>query len=446
MLKGTFNYTPPAALAGSVRDYKGPGGAHLEARVDGFYKWQNLRRQHGLWPYSRSMEQAPSPVAAARDDAGGHFRGVNFASEDYLNLATYPTIKAAAVEAIEQFGVHSASSTALFGASAASLRLERQIADFLQMEEAILFPTGWAAAYGAIRGLVRPGDHVLVDAQAQPALMEGAAAATRNVYLFRHNTLDACRRWLEQIRARDTRNGVLVATESLFAIDGEKPDLAQMQALCHEFDATLLVDVSHDLGAHGELGRGALGDQSMLGAVDMVTGDFGKTFAANGGFVACRNLEVKEYLRHFAPGCADSGALSPIQVAVISQAFEIIEAADGQTRRKRLMRNVESLRGKLADAGLETYGEPAGLVCVKAGGESLARLIARRLPEAGMIANLAESPAAPRDQARFRLHVSAGHTDDNILDAANALSAAFAGAREETDWLVNERDKLRAHG
>jgi len=446
MLKSTFNYTPPAALAGSARDYRHPLGAHLEARIEGFSKWQNLRRQHGLWSYSRSMEQAPSPMAAGRDDAGGHFRGVNFATADYLNLASHPKIKAAACEAVEQYGVHSGSSAAHFGASAASVRLERTIADFLLTPEALLFPSGWAAAYGTIKALVRADDHVLVDAQAQPALLEGAAAATRNVYLFRHNTVEECRRWLEKIRAGDGKNGVMVATETRFSADAETCDLAAMQSLCHEYNATLLVDVSHDLGAHGEDGKGLLAAQHMLGNIDLAVGSFAKTFASNGGFVACRNRELKEYLRFYASTCAGSSALSPLQVAVVAKAFEIVASSEGQTRRKRLAKNVEALRGRLTAEGLEPLGQPGGLVCVKAGAEGLARLIARALPEAGLIADLAEFPAAPKDQARFRLHVSAGHTDDNVLDAARALATAFAGAHEEFNWLSNEREKLRAHG
>ena len=446
MLKETFSYTPPAALAGSVRDYRHPRGAQLQARIEGFYKWQNLRRQHGLWPYSRSLEQAPAPLAAARDDSGGHFRGVNFASEDYLNLSTHSAVKAAARDALEQFGLHSASSAANFGASADSVRLERAIADFLDMGEAALFPTGWAAAYSAIKGLARPDDHVLVDALAHPALMEGAAAATKNVYLFRHNSVEDCRRWLENIRAKDAGNGVMVATQSLFSLDSESPDLKAIQTLCHEFNATLLVDATHDLGALGEGGKGVIGDQGLLGQLDLVTGGFDAAFGSNGGFVACRNREVKEYLRFFSSPCADSGALSPVQVAALLKAVEIVGGAEGDKLRKRLSANVQALRSHLAKAGFELHGEPSGVVCVKMGAESLARLVARRLPEAGLIANLVEFPAAPKDQARIRLHAMAGHSDENLRDAAAAMAAAFEAGREEFEWLGSEREKLRARG
>ena len=154
MSKALNSYTPPAALTGSMRDYRFPRGADLQDRVEGFFKWQNLRRQHGLWPFSRSTEDGPSTVCTARDDAGGRLHGVNFASQDYISMSSHPAIKQVAKDVIEEFGVHSAGSAALVGNTSHSVLLERKIAEFLGMEEAILFPTGWAAGYGVIKGLV----------------------------------------------------------------------------------------------------------------------------------------------------------------------------------------------------------------------------------------------------------------------------------------------------
>ena len=290
-----------------------------------FIKWQNLRRKNDLWPFSRSTEAGPETVCSAQDDRGNKMRGVNFASQDYLSLSAHSAIKTTAKETIDRCGVHSAGSPALVGNTSHSVALERKIADFLRMEEVVLYPTGWAAGFGVIKGLVRSADHVVMDMLAHSCLQEGASAATHNVHMFRHLDTEYCRNILTKIRAKDKENGILVVTEGLFSMDSDTPDLAALQKLCHEFNATLVVDVAHDLGSFGEDGRGHIGIQNMLGKVDLVMGSFSKTFASNGGFVACKSRAVKEYLRFYSAPATFSNALSPVQAATILKAFEIVE-------------------------------------------------------------------------------------------------------------------------
>jgi 7-keto-8-aminopelargonate synthetase-like enzyme len=426
-MMSNFHYpmAPQAALRGSMRDFRVPKGPDLLSRVAGFYDWQDVRRQNGLWPFSRSTQSGPTAVCQAEDDAGARMTGVNFASQDYLSLSSHPVIKATALEAVREFGVHSAGSPALVGNTRHSIALERKIADFLGMPEAILFPTGWAAGYGAIRGLVRSADHIVIDALAHTCLQEGANAATRNIYMHRHLDLDHCRHWLNTIRAKDTENGIMVVTEGLFSMDSDTPDLAALQELCHEYGATLLVDVAHDLGALGEDGRGHIGIQKMLGKVDLVMGSFSKTFASNGGFVACRTRAIKEYLRFYSPPATFSNALSQVQAAVVLKAFEIVDSPEGVSLRSQLMANILNLRMTLRAAGMDFYGDPSAIVAVKTGAEGLARLVSRRLPELGLLANLVEYPAVGKGAARFRMQVMARHTPQNIADAAARMRQAF---------------------
>jgi 7-keto-8-aminopelargonate synthetase-like enzyme len=432
-MMSNFHYgaPPQAALRGSMRDFRVPKGADLLSRLDGFYDWQDLRRQNGLWPFSRSTQSGPTAVCQAEDDSGVRMTGVNFASQDYLSLSSHPVIKATALEAVREFGVHSAGSPALVGNTRHSIALERKIADFLNMPEAILFPTGWAAGYGAIRGLVRSADHIVIDALAHTCLQEGANAATRNIYMHRHLDLDHCRHWLNTIRAKDAENGIMVVTEGLFSMDSDTPDLAALQELCHEYGATLLVDVAHDLGALGEDGRGHIGIQKMLGKVDLVMGSFSKTFASNGGFVACRTRAIKEYLRFYSPPATFSNALSQVQAAVVLKAFEIVDSAEGVSLRSQLMGNILNLRMTLRAGGMDFYGDPSAIVAVKTGAEGLARLVSRRLPELGLLANLVEYPAVGKGAARFRMQVMARHTPQNIADAAARMRQAFDEAGRE---------------
>jgi glycine C-acetyltransferase len=438
----TNAFIPPAALTGSMRDFRVPGGADLLRRTEGFFEWQNLRRQNGLWPFSRATEEGPNTVCWVQDDLGNKMRGVNFASQDYLSLSSHSGIKSTAMETIERCGVHSAGSPALVGNTSHSVALERKIADFLKMEEVVLYPTGWAAGFGVIKGLVRSADHVVMDMLSHSCLQEGAHAATNNIHLFRHLDNEYCRNILTKIRAKDKENGILVVTESLFSMDSDTPDLAGLQALCHEFNATLVVDVAHDLGCLGDDGRGYIGIQSMLGKIDIVMGSFSKTFASNGGFVACKSRAVKEYLRFYSAPATFSNALSPVQAAIILKAFEIVESLEGRVLRLAMMANVLSLRHQLREAGLDYYGDPSAIVCVKMGTEGLARLVSKRLPQLGLVANLVEFPAVPKGAARIRMQVMANHSEKNIGDAVEILKTARAQAELELE-SISQPAKLR---
>jgi 7-keto-8-aminopelargonate synthetase-like enzyme len=426
---------PPAALTGSMRDFRVPGGADLLRRTEGFFKWQDLRRKNSLWPFSRATEDGPGTVCQAQDDSGNKMRGVNFASQDYLSLSSHPAVKSAAKETIDRCGVHSAGSPALVGNTSHSVALERKIADFLKMEEAVLYPTGWAAGFGIIKGLVRSADHVVMDMLSHSCLQEGAHAATANIHLFRHLDNEYCRNILTKIRSKDKENGILVVTEGLFSMDSDTPDLAALQRLCHEFNATLVVDVAHDLGCLGEDGRGHIGMQNMLGKTDLVMGSFSKTFASNGGFVACKSRAVKEYLRFYSAPATFSNALSPAQAATVLKAFEIVDSAEGRALRAALKANVLNLRQELREADLDYYGDPSAIVCVKMGTEGLARLVSKQLVELGLIANLVEFPAVPKGAARIRMQVMANHSAQNIAQAVEVLKTARQQAELELESI-----------
>jgi glycine C-acetyltransferase len=423
-MSGQSGSDPVAALTGSMRDFRDLKGKDLLERVGSFYEWQCLRRERGLWPYSKATEKAPLAVCAARDDNGVRFSGLNFATQDYLGLSSDPEIKQVAKAVIDEYGVHSAGSSALAGNTKYSLRLEKTISEFLNLDHAVLYPTGWAAGYGAIKGLVRPNDHIVMDGLAHACLQEGAHSATTNVHLHGHLNLDSARRHLQRIRAKDAENGILVVTESLFSMDSDTPDLRRLQELCREFEATLLVDVAHDLGAMGPGGRGFIAAQEMTGKIDVVMGSFSKTFASNGGFVACNSAAVKQYLKFYGCSATFSNALSPVQAATVTKAFEIVQSDKGRELRRLLLKRVGQMRDALTAVGLTVIGEPSAIVPVLVGDEALARMASRRLPELEVIANLVEYPAVAKGNARFRLQMMPSHSAENVRELAARLRLA----------------------
>lgn len=419
---------PEAALTGSLRDFRAPEGVDLIGRVSGFYQWQNLRREHNLWPYARSTSTAPKARCDAKGDTGEQFSGINFASQDYLSLSSHPAIKQAAVDAIREFGVHSAGSAALLGNTSNSLRLERGLSEFLGGREIVLYPTGWAAGYGSVQGIVRPNDHVVMDILAHSCLQEGAKAATQNIHYHGHLNLEAMTRKLERIRANDTQNGILVVTESLFSMHSDTPDLGSMRAICDEYGATLLVDCAHDLGSIGEDGLGHLGLQGAMDAADVLIGSFSKTFASNGGFIAVKDRATAEYLKYYSATHTFSNAISPVQAATVLTALDIVRSDEGKALRRKLMDNILYLRAQMNKAGMETMGDPSPIVPVRIGTEAMGRFASRHLAALGGIANLVEYPAVPQGGARFRFQVMAAHNRADIDQVVKILSKAMHDA------------------
>ena len=407
-----------------------PRGSHLVDRTGPLGEWVDGRTALNTWPYSRVLETAPSTMAklASRDNTA--VESINFASQDYLGLSSHPAIHVAVMEALREYGPHTASSPTLIGNTVASRRLEQSLADLLETEQVLLFPTGWSAGFGTIAGLVRPEDHIVMDHLAHACLRQGAMAATRKLSAVRHNDLASFRRRLQTIRAKDTENSVLVVTEGIFSMDSDSPDIFTLQGICREFDAVLLVDVAHDLAASGPSGTGQIGIQKMLGQVDLVMGSFSKSLASNGGFLASHRRSVKQFLSWFGGPHIFSNALSPLQVGVVSAALEIVRSREGDLLRRQAHFNIKRLRAAFAKRGVECLGEPSNVVPVSVGDETVAKIMSGLLEKIGLLTNLVEFPGVPRGKSRFRFQVMATHTPEQIDDAVEVFCACLEVARE----------------
>lgn len=407
-----------------MKDFATPSGPDLLGRTQRFLDWQQARRALSLWSYGKSTQTAAVAECAVRYDDGTPFSGVNLASQDYLGLSSHAAIVEAARNAMYAHGVHSGGSGVLMGASRLTLALEAALCDFMHMEHAVLFPTGWAAGYGAIQGLVRADDHVVIDERAHACLQQSAFAATRNIHHVIHLDLPSLENALAAIRSGDTRNAILVVTASLFSMDSDTPDIEAWQTMCTAYGATLLVDVAHDLGAVGADGRGRLGAQNLIGKVDLVVGSFSKTFATNGGFVLTQSAAVKAFLTCFASTHIFSSALSPLQAAVALAALAIVRSPEGVGRRRALAARSTQLRAALSAARFTCFGNRSPILPVHVGDESLARLMIRALPAYGVVANLVEHPGVCRGAARLRLQLMATHSADQIRRAGDGIIAA----------------------
>jgi glycine C-acetyltransferase len=438
------------ALAGNAAQFAQPRGPDLLARTSPLESWQAARASHGVWQYSRALDGAPQPIASIQDEAGNAARGVNFASQDYLSLASHPAIFDAAARALRDAGPHSAGSAVLLGNTKASLLLEQAIAELVQTAHVALFPTGWGAAFGAITAFVQGADHVVIDQFAHASLRQGASAATGNIHVNRHLDAAHVRELVAGIRAKDTANGILVVTEGLFSMDSDTPDIAALQAICHELNATLLVDVAHDLGALGPGGGGCIAAQGMLGKIDIVMGAFSKTFSSNGGFVAVGRRAAKRHLQLYAGPHMFSNALSPVQSAVILACIDIVRSEEGEQLRTDLLRNVTLMRQLLGDAGHRCMGMPSAIVPVLIGSEPVSRLVGKLLFRQSVFVNQVEFPGVPLGASRLRLQLMANHNSQQIKRAATvidqSITRAGAALQEAGQRALHATGKAARHG
>ncbi len=407
-----------------------PRSGSLESRNAAMTAWVHARVEQGLWPYALRAESY-GPRARVKAAGGVSYAGINLTSVDYLGLARHPRLAAAGIAAIESHGVHTPSSAPLMGNGSVSTALESELADFLGRPSAFLCPTGWAAAFTAVAGVVRKKDVVVMDELSHQCLQQAAYASSDHVHSFRHLDDEHLESVLATVRSQDADVAVVVITEGLFSMDGDSPDFASLVPLCRRYDARLLVDVAHDLGSVGPGGRGALETHGVLQDVDIVAGSFSKCFGTNGGFVSTKDEGVEWAQLCFGGPFTYSTALGPVPLAVAREALDIVRGAEGAERRERLGRRIAFMRREAAVRGLEVYGQPSPIVSVKIGASPLARLAGRNALERGLIATYLEFPVVKQGQARFRLSLTPDHDEETLEQALDILVSALATAETE---------------
>ncbi len=381
-------------------------------------------------PETRAMTRGREPVG-----------GVNFASTDHLSLAAHPVLLAAAAEALALYGTHAAGTAAGQGGSLPLLRLEERLAELLCCREATVFPSGWAASYGAVRTLAGEEDHILLDALASPCLREAAQAATRRVHWLPHGATEAVGQRLGRLRAADARCGLLVLAESVLPLDGSVPELRALRDACARHGATLLVRLGHDFGAGGDGGLGFLGRAGLVGETDVVVGSLSGVLAAGGGFVASDAAGLKQALHLHASPLHGSAALPPMQAAIALAALGIVTSAEGAQRRRRLAANVERLRAGLHARAFQTSGEAGAVVPVLLGEACAARRITRAAIAGGALVDLVEHPAVSRGGSRWPLRVMADHSADQVDRMVAIAVAAREAARPGGEGSGDMRDR-----
>lgn len=358
---------------------------------------------------------------------------LSFASNDYLGLSQHPAVVQAALAATQIWGAGSTASRLVSGSLAPHHELERLLAEFKSTQAARAFSSGYATALGVIPALVGPGDFVILDRLAHACLVDAARLSGARLRVFRHNDLEDLARILRwtadrRIPAPGRAAGeVLVVTESVFSMDGDRAPLADLAALALSRDAWLFVDEAHATGVIGPGRQGLLEEVGLGGRIEVAMGTLGKALGAAGGFVAGSRV-LCDYLLHRARSFLFSTAPPPAAAAAASAAIRIVQSTEGADLAERLWLNLAAIHHGLLELGWDLPAPVSPIVPLVLGPEQAAIDLANALRAQGILIPAIRYPTVARGKARLRLSVSAAHSRADI----DRLLAALRGVRDRT--------------
>lgn len=341
---------------------------------------------------------------------------INLAANNYLGLAADPRVKQAAAQAVQKYGASLCSTPITTGYTDLCQVLERKLAGFLGLEDAILLPSCYQANNGLFRTIAGREDLVIIDRFAHSSLVQGIMAVGCKVRPFLHNNMEH----LEEIlkRSGDYRQ-IFVVTESVFSTDGSIAPCKELADLCRKYDALPVIDDSHGIGVLGRSGKGILEEEEISGYQGIYTASLGKAFANAGGLISGpRNLI--QYLRYYCSHLVYSTALPPSVLAGIGTVLGIIESEFGLLKMK-LDTYQKIIFHSLVEGGFDVRPGKAPINSIRAGSKEKTWRIAQRLYEKGIIATPFIEPAVAVGEGKVRLIAGANLREDTIREAALIL-------------------------
>jgi len=407
-----------------------PTSIDVFAKAREFERLEQLKaaRELGALPYFHVLEGPTLPVVEMEGA-----RRIMLGSNNYLGLTGDERVKQGAMDALNRYGTGLTGSRFLNGTIDLHVELERELAEWLGTEDAIVFTTGHQANLGALGTILGPSDTVIADSGDHASILDGCLLSRAKLRPFRHNRLDRLEHQLD--RAQGDGGGVLVVVDGVYSMEGDVAPLPEIAALCSKYGARLMVDEAHALGVLGARGAGTCELLGVEDQVDLRMATFSKSLASCGGVIA-GPADVIEFLRIAARPFIFTASGVPAAVGATLAAVRICRSDEGRELFARVLDNARYLHAGLSDLGFKVVPQtrlPDGtevvtpVVPLEVGDDWKAVFLWKALYEAGVFVNVAIHPAVPPSGALLRTSVMATH-DRATLDEA---LAAFATAKRE---------------
>lgn len=341
---------------------------------------------------------------------------LNFSGNDYLGLATEPEVVAALQQGAADYGVGSSGSPLVCGQQTPHQALCDELCDWLNVDAVLLFSSGFAANQAMLLGLAGADETLLLDKLSHASMIDAALQHQGGYQRFLHNDLGSLQKLLQK-----HGNKTVVATEGVFSMDGDSPDLRQLTLLCQQYQAPLLLDDAHGLGVFGPEGAGSLAAAGLATrSSQCLMANFGKALGGQGGFLATSKL-VADYLTQSARHFIYSTALSPALAVAMRRSIQLCRSQ--HWRRAKLMENIQYCRELAAQFELNLLPSTSAIQPLLIGDSHTAMRVSQQLAERGIWLSAIRSPTVPMHQARLRITLSA-------LQQKEDLKLLFATLKE----------------
>ena len=341
---------------------------------------------------------------------------INLCSNNYLGLSSHPEVTQAAKDAIDTHGFGMSSVRFICGTQDIHKELENKISSFLGMEDTILYAAAFDANGGVFEPLFGPEDAIISDQLNHASIIDGIRLCKAQRHRYLHNDMNDLE---EKLKETSHCRARIIVTDGVFSMDGTIAQLDKISELAKKYNALVMSDECHSTGFIGEKGRGVHELKNVMGKVDIITGTLGKALGgASGGFTSSKK-EVIEILRQKSRPYLFSNTLAPSIVGASLKVFELIE--NDNSLIKNLQKNTEYFREEMKNLGFDIVDGTHPIVPIMLYDAVLAKKMSEKLLEKGVYVIGFYFPVVPKDLARIRVQLSAGHTIEQLEKAINSF-------------------------
>ena len=366
----------------------------------------------GLFKAERVIESQQS----AEIQVGGT-SVLNFCANNYLGLANHPRLIKAAQNGLDKWGFGLSSVRFICGTQSIHKELEGKIADFLGLDDAILYSSCFDANGGLFETILGPEDAIISDQLNHASIIDGIRLCKAKRYRYANNNMDELEAILKESQDARTR---LISTDGVFSMDGYVAQVDKICDLAEKYDALVHVDDSHATGFFGPNGRGSYEFRGAMGRVDIITSTLGKAMGgASGGFTAARQ-EIVDMLRQRSRPYLFSNTLAPAITAASIAVIDLL--SESSDLRQKLEENTRYFREQMTAAGFDIKAGEHPIVPIMLGDAKLAADIAASMLEKGIYVIGFSFPVVPKGEARIRTQISAAHTRQHLDRAIKAFA------------------------